>query len=216
MNLIVLGPPGAGKSTQAQRLEADRALKHLSTEKILRTEMASGSELGDKLKTVMDADKPVPDGVMVAMIAARIGAPDCAEGFVLNGFPRTVAQAEALDVMFEEHEISLDHVIQIVVPEDAMVEKISGRMVCDQCGINYHAFLDPPHFDDECDDCGPTKFTRRPEDSADSVRARMTAYEEETAPLLPYYQEREVLTDVDGMTSPDEIAKQIEDLLNAA
>jgi adenylate kinase len=216
MNLIVLGPPGAGKSTQAQRLEADRALKHLSTEKILRTEMASGSELGDKLKTVMDADQPVPDGVMVAMIAARIGAPDCAEGFVLNGFPRTVAQAEALDVMFEEHEISLDHVIQIVVPEDAMVEKISGRMVCDQCGINYHAFLDPPHFDDECDDCGPTKFTRRPEDSADSVRARMTAYEEETAPLLPYYQEREVLTDVDGMTSPDEIAKQIEDLLNAA
>jgi adenylate kinase len=214
MNLIVLGPPRAGKGTLGQRLEANRGLKYLSTGDMLRTEVAAGSELGAKLKTVMDAGQSVPSDVMVAMIAARIGAADCAGGFTLDGFPRTLAQAETLDTMLEEREFKLDHVIQIMVNQEVLVERISGRMACDQCGMKYHAVFDPPHFEIECDDCGPTKFVRRPEDEAETVRAGLIAYDETIAPLLPYYAERGVLTDVDGVASADGVAKQIEELLD--
>ena len=213
MNLIVLEPPAAGKGTQAHRLGARRGLKHVSAAEMLRTEVASGSELGGKLKSVMDAGQMVPDDVMVAMIAARIGAPDCANGFILEGFPRTVAQAEALDAMLEENEMKLDHVIQIVVNQDAMVERISGRMECDQCGMSYHETLDPPFSEGECDDCGATDFVHKYK--PETVRARLIAYDEKIAPLLPYYRERGVLEDVDGMASEIGVAKLIEELLDA-
>lgn len=215
MNLILLGPPGAGKGTQAQKLEASRGLKQLSTGDMLRTEVASGSELGGKLKTVMDAGELVPDAVMVAMIASRIGNADCAKGFILDGFPRTLAQAEALDTMLEDRQIKLDQVIQIVVDHEAMVARISGRMSCDQCGLGYHEIFDPPFHDGECDDCGPTNFVRRSDDNPDTVRARLKAYDEQTAPLLPYYQDRGILRDVDGMAGVNAVAAQIEGLLNA-
>ncbi len=214
MNLIVLEPPAAGKGTQARRLGARRGLKHLPAGEMLRTEVASGSELGGNLKSVMDAGQLVPDNVMVAMIAARIRAPDCANGFVLEGFPRTVAQAEALDAMLGERKISLDHVIQIVVNQEAMVERVSGRMECDQCGMSYHETLDPPFLAGECDDCAGTEFVRRPEDQPEKVRARLIAYDEKTAPLLPYYRERGVLNQVDGTASVEAVAKRIETLLD--
>ncbi len=216
MNLILLGPPGAGKGTQAQRLEASRGIKHLSTGDMLRTEVASGSELGGKLKTVMDAGQLVPDEVIVAMIGSRIGMPDCAKGFILDGFPRTVTQAEALDTMLEDHDMKLDQVIQIVVDHEAMVQRISGRVSCDQCGISYHEVFDPPFHEGECDDCGPTKFVRRSDDNPETVRARLIAYDEQTAPLLPYYGDREILSDVNGMAGVNAVAEQIESLLNAA
>ena len=214
MNLIVLGPPGSGKATQARRIQANRGLKHLPTGDMLRTEAASGSELGGKLKTVMDAGQLVPDHVLVAMIAARIGAPDCANGFILDGVPRTVAQAEALDTMLEEHETSLDHVIQIVVNHDAFVKRISGRMECEECGMRYHETLDPPYVAGECDECGPTDFVHdyKPE----AVRVWLSDYDEQTAPLVPYYLERGVLHDVDGMATADGVAKHIRALLDPA
>ena len=214
MNLIVLGPPGSGKATQARRIQTNRGLKHLLTGDMLRAEVASGSELGGKLKTVMGAGQLVPDDVLVAMIAARIGAPDCATGFILDGVPRAVAQAEALDTMLEKNKIKLGHVVQIVVNHDAFVERVSGRMECEDCGMRYHATLDPPYVAGECDECGPADFVHdyKPE----TVRAWLFAYDEQAAPVLPYYRERGVLSDVDGMASADGVANQIEELLGAA
>jgi adenylate kinase len=214
MNLIVLEPPGAGKGAQSQKIESNRGLKQLSTEGILRAEIASGSELCEKLKPIVDADQAVPDDVMVAMIAARISAADCADGFILDGFPRSVAQAEALDAMLEERETRLDLVIQIVVDQEAMVSRVSGGIACEQCGNDYHEILRPPEFEGECDDCGPTDFIRYSAESPQTVRARLTMHHETVAPLIPHYRDRGVLKEVDGMATVEGIAKQIEDLLD--
>lgn len=217
MNVILFGPPGCGKGTQARRLEDRFGTIQLSTGDMLRAEVASGSEIGRKAKAVMDAGDLVPDGVMIAMIANRIDQPDCKNGFLLDGFPRTTAQARALDEMLAEQGLRLDHVIEITIDAAVLAERLAGRFNCARCGAVYHDKFQRPKVDGVCDACGSsTGFTRRVDDKADTVKARLKAYDERTAPLLPYYQAREVLRRVDGMASIDEVTRQLEAILEQA
>ena len=213
MNLILLGPPGAGKGTQAKRLEETRGLVQLSTGDMLRALVASGSPLGAEAKRVMEAGQLMPDAVIIEMIAQRIARPDCRNGFVLDGFPRTRGQAEALDAMLAGRGTRLDHVIELAVDEAALVERIAGRFACAKCGTGYHDHFKRPRVDGVCDSCGGTEFTRRKDDNAETVTARLVAYRELTAPILPYYRERGLLRRVDGMAEPDEVTRQIDGVL---
>jgi adenylate kinase len=215
MNLILLGPPGAGKGTQAKRLEDRHSLVQLSTGDMLRAVVASGVPLGQQAKEIMAAGKLMPDELMIEMIADRISKPDCATGFILDGFPRTVPQAEALDRMLEEKGLKLDHVIEMKVDDAALVERITGRYTCAKCGQGYHDKFQKPKADGVCDVCGSTEFTRRADDNAETVTTRLAAYHKQTAPILPYYKERGVLETVDGMADIDVVTEQIEALLKA-
>jgi adenylate kinase len=215
MNLILLGPPGAGKGTQAKRLEDLHGLVQLSTGDMLRTVVASGVPLGQQAKEIMAAGKLMPDELMIEMIADRISKPDCATGFILDGFPRTVPQAEALDRMLEDKGLKLDHVIEMKVDDAALVERITGRYTCAKCGQGYHDKFQKPKVDGVCDVCGSTEFTRRADDNAETVTTRLAAYHKQTAPILPYYKERGVLETVDGMADIDVVTEQIEALLKA-
>jgi adenylate kinase len=215
MNLILLGPPGAGKGTQAKRLEDRHGLVQLSTGDMLRAVVASGVPLGQQAKEIMAAGKLMPDELMIEMIADRISKPDCATGFILDGFPRTVPQAEALDRMLEEKGLKLDHVIEMKVDDAALVERITGRYTCAKCGQGYHDKFQTPKADGVCDVCGSTEFTRRADDNAETVTTRLAAYHKQTAPILPYYKERGVLETVDGMADIDVVTEQIEALLQA-
>jgi adenylate kinase len=215
MNLILLGPPGAGKGTQAKRLEDRHSLVQLSTGDMLRAVVASGVPLGQQAKEIMAAGKLMPDELMIEMIADRISKPDCATGFILDGFPRTVPQAEALDRMLEEKGLKLDHVIEMKVDDAALVERITGRYTCAKCGQGYHDKFQTPKVDGVCDVCGSTEFTRRADDNAETVSTRLAAYHKQTAPILPYYRERGVLETVDGMADIDVVTEQIETLLKA-
>jgi len=213
MNLILLGPPGAGKGTQAKRIEDRHGLIQLSTGDMLRSVVASGAPLGQQAKEIMAAGKLMPDDLMIQMIADRISQPDCAKGFILDGFPRTVPQAEALDRMLEEKGLKLHHVIEMKVDDAALVERITGRYTCAKCGRGYHDKFEKPKADGVCDVCGSTEFIRRADDNAETVITRLAAYHKQTAPILPYYAERGVLEGVDGMADIDEVTKQIESLL---
>jgi adenylate kinase len=212
MNLILLGPPGAGKGTQARRLQEALGIPQLSTGEMLRALADSGSELGTRATAFMDAGNLVPDDVMIDMIAARIAEGDCRKGFILDGFPRTVAQAEALDAMLGRLKRELDRVIAMTVDDDALVARITGRFACANCGAGYHDVFQPPRKAGVCDECGQTEFTRRADDTAETVRARLDAYHAQTAPLLPYYKKRGVLSSVDGMAEIDNVSRQIETL----
>ena len=213
MNLILLGPPGAGKGTQAKRLEEKHGLVQLSTGDMLRAERASGSELGRRVQAIMDRGELVSDAIMIAMIEHRIARPDCAKGFILDGFPRTVPQAEALDAMLARKGTRLDHVIELAVDDAVLIDRIAGRFSCSRCGASYHSRNKRPKVDGVCDVCGSHDFVRRADDHAGTVAARLKAYYEQTAPILPYYEARGVLRRVDGMAEIDEVARQIEAIL---
>lgn len=214
MNLILLGPPGAGKGTQAQLLERDRGLLQLSTGEMLRAVIASGTPMGKKVKKIIDSGALVPDDLMIEMIAERIAQPDCAKGFIMDGFPRTTAQAEALDQMLAEKGLKLDNVIEMTVDAEVLMARIAGRFSCATCGAGYHDEFKQPKVKGVCDVCGGREFTRRSDDRPETVRARLEAYERETAPLLPYYRAKGVVHAVDAMAPIEEVGRQIEAILN--
>jgi len=213
MNLILLGPPGAGKGTQAKRLEQQFGLLQVSTGDMLRAEVKSGSLIGLEAKSVMERGALVPDSIITAMIAGRVSQPDAAKGFILDGFPRTAPQAEALDAMLRERGMVLDFVIELKVDDAALVDRISGRYTCGQCGEGYHDQFKQPRVAGVCDACGGTEFTRRADDKAETVGARLAAYHTQTAPLLPYYAAQGKLRSVDGMAEMSAVTLDLQRIL---
>lgn len=216
MNLLLMGPPGAGKGTQSKRLEDAYGIVQLSTGDMLRAAVASGSDLGKKAKEIMARGDLVPDDLIIDMIAVRIEQDDCANGFILDGFPRTVPQAEALSAMLADKGLSLDHVIELAVDDDAMVKRITGRYTCAKCGKGYHDEFEKPAKDGVCDKCGATEFSRRADDNAETVRNRLDAYHAQTAPILAYYKKQGVLKDVDGMADIDVVTDQLKGVIGQA
>ena len=213
MNVILLGPPGCGKGTQAKRLQERHGMVQLSTGDMLRAAVAAGTEIGKKAKAIMDAGALVPDDIIIGMIADRIALPDCRKGVILDGFPRTIAQAEALDRMLASRGLKLDRVIELAVDEEALVERIAGRFSCRTCGTGYHDTFQRPKVEGICDVCGGTNFVRRDDDKPETVRARLEAYRRQTAPILPYYEGKGMLARVDGMADISEVSRQVEALL---
>ncbi len=213
MNVILLGPPGSGKGTQAKRIEQSRGIRHLATGDMLRAATASGTEIGMRVKGIMDSGQLVPDEIMIDMIALRIAEPDCSAGFILDGFPRTVPQAQALDQMLAKRNLGLDHVILIEVDEAALIDRLAGRFSCAQCGASYHEHYRRPQTEGVCDVCGSRQFVHRPDDRPEAVRARFEVYRRQTAPILPYFRDRGLLRSVDGMADIDEVTRQIEAVL---
>lgn len=213
MRLVLLGPPGAGKGTQAGWIAADHAIPQLSTGDMLRQAVANETDIGKQAKAVMDAGQLVSDTIINAIVAARVQEADCANGFILDGFPRTVAQAEALDEMLAGLGQPLDAVLEFKVDPKALVERISGRYACAKCGAGYHDTFKQPKVPGVCDVCGSTEFVRRKDDNAATVSARLDAYERQTAPLLPFYRSRGLVRTVDGMGAMEDVRREVADIL---
>ncbi len=213
MNIILLGPPGSGKGTQAKRIEQTHGIIQLSTGDMLRATTNSDTELGRRVKAIMDSGQLVPDDTIVEMIDRRIVQPDSSAGFILDGFPRNVPQAKALDAMLAEHNLKLDHVILLDVDEAALVDRLSGRFTCTQCGASFHDRYNRPSREGVCEVCGGTEFVRRADDRPEAVKARFEVYRSQTAPILPYYRDRGILRVVDGMAEIDEVTREIDRIL---
>jgi adenylate kinase len=209
MRLILLGPPGAGKGTQAAWIEATYGIPHLSTGEMLREAVAKGTEVGRRAKAVMERGELVSDEIINRIVAERIDGPGCANGFILDGYPRTIAQAEVLDRLLEERGLKLDAVVEITADADALVERIAGRFSCAKCGEGYHDKFKPTKVPGVCDVCGSTEFVRRRDDDAGTVRTRLEAYHAQTAPLLPYYRVKGLVRTVDGMATIEEVQAAI-------
>lgn len=214
MNIILLGPPGAGKGTQAQRLVDERGMKQLSTGDMLRAAVKAGSPIGLRAKAVMDAGELVSDEIVSGIIGDALDelSPDI--GIIFDGYPRTAAQAKALDDILDTRGRSLDHVIELGVDEDALVDRITGRFTCANCGEGYHDRYKLPEQDNICDKCGSVEFKRRPDDNETTVRTRMAEYRAKTAPILPVYEARSLVSRVDGMASMDAVAAGIAAILD--
>ncbi len=207
--LILLGPPGAGKGTQARKLEERFGLVQLSTGDLLRAAVKAGTDAGKKAKAVMEAGELVSDEIVLAVLKDRMNDPDTARGVILDGFPRTPGQAEALDALLAEQDMAIGAAISIEVDDAAMVSRVSGRYTCAVCGEGYHDEFKQPAKAGVCDKCGGTEFTRRADDNAETVAARLAAYHAQTAPLIAYYEGRGVLRRVDGMGAIDAISGEL-------
>ncbi|WFE76196.1 adenylate kinase [Roseinatronobacter sp. S2] len=204
--LILLGPPGAGKGTQARMLEEKFGLVQLSTGDLLRAAVAAGTDAGNQAKAVMDAGGLVSDEIVLAILRDRMAEPDTAKGIILDGFPRTAKQAEALDALLGDQGMTLGAAISLDVDDDAMVERVSGRYTCANCGEGYHDSFKKPAVAGVCDKCGATEFKRRADDNAETVGARLAAYHDQTAPLITYYEGQGALKRVDAMGQIDQVA----------
>ncbi len=215
MNIILLGPPGAGKGTQARILTETRGLVQLSTGDMLREAVAAGTEIGRKADAVMKAGQLVSDDIVIGVVSERLDQPDVAGGVIFDGFPRTTAQAKALDRLLAEKGMTLDAVIEMEVDDAAMVDRISGRYTCAKCGEGYHDRDKKPAVEGVCDKCGATEFKRRKDDKAETVAARLEAYHADTAPLITYYKDTGKLKRVDGMAPIGEVTAAIKEALDA-
>lgn len=214
MNIILLGPPGAGKGTQASRLEADRGMVQLSTGDMLRAAVRSGTPVGLQAKAVMEAGELVSDEIVSGIIGERLDQPDTAKGVIFDGYPRTAAQADQLDALLAARGRTLDKVIELEVNEDALVERIVGRFTCANCGAGYHDTFKRPKVAGTCDVCGHHEFKRRPDDNEETVRTRMAEYRAKTEPIIPIYEKRGLLARVDGMADMDVVTRAIEGILD--
>jgi len=214
MRLILLGPPGAGKGTQSQRLVEKLGIPQLSTGDMLREAVRAGTEVGLKAKAVMDAGNLVSDEIVNAIVSERIDQPDAAKGFILDGYPRTLVQADAVEQMLTDKGLQLDCVIELEVDDNVLVERISGRYSCAKCGTGYHDTNHKPKVPGVCDKCGSTEFKRRPDDNAETVRTRLEAYYKQTSPLIGYYYAKGKLRKVDGMADMDDVTAAIEKVLS--
>ncbi len=213
MRLILLGPPGAGKGTQAQRIVETHGIPQLSTGDMLRAAVAAQTEVGKRAKAVMDAGKLVSDEIVIAIVSERIDQPDCANGFILDGFPRTLVQADATEQMLAAKGLDLPTVIELKVDDEVLTERIAGRYTCANCGTGYHDDNLKPKVEGVCDKCGSTHFKRRPDDNRDTVVARLQTYYKETSPLIGYYYAKGKLQSVDGMADIDTVTADIEKIL---
>ena len=204
LRMILMGPPGAGKGTQAKRLEKKLKIPHISTGDMLRQAVAEGTELGRRAQEFMRAGQLVPDEIMIGLVKERLNRADCQGGFILDGFPRTVAQAEAL----ERAGIEVDHVLEFVVPDSEVVRRLTGRRVCPKCGAVYHIEFNPPKVDEKCDNCGSTLIIRE-DDREETVRRRLEVYHSQTTPLLDFYRERGLLREINSSGSVDEVFAEV-------
>ncbi|MEM1039440.1 MAG: adenylate kinase [Pseudomonadota bacterium] len=215
MRLILLGPPGAGKGTQAHRLVEEQRIPQLSTGDMLRAAVAAGTETGKRAKAIMDAGELVSDDIVNAIVSERIDQDDCSNGFILDGYPRTLAQADAVEAMLASKGTQLDSVIELRVDDKEMVERVSGRYTCANCGAGYHDTLNMPAKEGVCDKCGSTEFKRRPDDNAEAMRTRLQVYYKETSPLIGYYYAKGTLNTVDGMAAIEAVSEEIRTVLEA-
>ncbi len=206
MIVILLGPPGAGKGTQAKELATRRGLIQLSTGDILRSAVQAGTEIGIKARPIMEKGQLVPDEIVIGILAERLEQPDCRNGVILDGFPRTLAQASALDEVLQKHKLKIDAVIELKVDDRELMDRISGRFSCAKCGAGYHDKFKRPKASGVCDVCGSTEFVRRPDDRAETVRDRLMVYYRETSPLIGYYYCKGNLESVNGMAEIDSVA----------
>lgn len=214
MNVILLGPPGAGKGTQAQRLVERHGMRQLSTGDMLRAAVKAGTPVGLKAKAVMERGELVSDEIVSAIIGDELDAMGPAAGAIFDGYPRTAPQAESLERLLTERGRKLDHVVELDVNEDALVERVSGRFTCASCGKGYHDKFEQPKVAGTCDKCGSTDFKRRPDDNEQTVRTRMAEYRAKTEPILPIYEARGIVSRVDGMADIDEVTAAIEKVVS--